>query len=324
MPEVLTALLEQVEVAQFVFDICQKSFFSAVLPLGQVSLPFFPDSMTRSVPFHNHQLQVFTEGSGAPLVFLHGWPTNSRLWQSQVAAFRSTYRVITLDWLGFGRSDKPEGYHYTFTGMQKVLDTVLTQVLSKAETVALVAHDIGGPAAIRWAHAHPERVRRLVLLNTILFPFRTPLDRLSHVAFEVPLLNRFLVSNVYLKLLMKTLSQRRGQDVSERIATILRWPTRWSSAIKLRTILEPVDAGKSQEIPSLAAQLIQTKVDKYLIVAEQDPLCYAHMKQLTDRYPTLPTYTIDRCGHYLPLDRPDELNAILRTILADDEENPAH
>ena len=69
-----------------------------------------------------------------------------------------------LDFLGWGASDKPDGYAYTAANQVLDLDAVIKQL--KLGQVILVAHDASGPPAIDWALAQPERVAGLVLLNT--------------------------------------------------------------------------------------------------------------------------------------------------------------
>ena len=280
--------------------------------------------MTRSVTYLDYQIKVYQEGSGKPLVFLHGWPTNSRLWHSQVEALKADYKVITYDCLGFGQSDKPKEHSYTFTKKKEILDAVLADTLDDNETVTLIAHDIGGPPAILWAHDNQEQVERLVLLNTILFPFSTPLDKISHFSFGIPLLNRLLVSDFYLKNVMKKFTKSKGEIVDRHIGSILDWHQNLTSRTKLRTILEPMNQGRANELLSLEAKLQQLPAKKFLIIAKEDPLCYAHMKRFCERNPSVPSFIIDNCGHYLPIDKPKELTNILLKILKEDVVGQGH
>src|SRR4029079_11602760 len=73
-------------------------------------------------------------------------------------------RIITFDFLGWGKSDKPRGYPYTTENLEGDLNTVVTE-LTRGRVV-LVAHDAPGPPAIAWALKHAEQVTTLVLLNT--------------------------------------------------------------------------------------------------------------------------------------------------------------
>ncbi|WP_089014902.1 alpha/beta fold hydrolase [Micromonospora inositola] len=73
-------------------------------------------------------------------------------------------RVVRFDFLGWGRSDKPDGYPYTADNQAGDVAAVIDHL--GLERVVLVAHDASGPPAIDWALMHPHRVAALVLLNT--------------------------------------------------------------------------------------------------------------------------------------------------------------
>jgi pimeloyl-ACP methyl ester carboxylesterase len=102
-------------------------------------------------------------GQGTPIVLMHGFPDNHHLY-NRLLPYLTDRHVVTFDFLGWGDSDKPEDYRYTTEAQTRELDSVLATLDS--EHVILVAHDASGPPAIDWALAHPERVDRLVLLNT--------------------------------------------------------------------------------------------------------------------------------------------------------------
>lgn len=124
-----------------------------------------------------------------PAIFLmHGFPDNLHLYDLIIPYLSPVRRVITFDFLGWGRSDKPSGHRYTASNQTIDLDAVISQ--SKIKKVVLVAHDASGPPAIDWALNHPDRVESLVLLNTYycamptlrspeaIFLFSTPVIRI--------------------------------------------------------------------------------------------------------------------------------------------------
>lgn len=274
--------------------------------------------MRYSIKYQNHLVNYYAEGNGEIVILLHGWPTNSRLWNAQVEVLKERYKVITLDWLGFGKSDKPEHHQYTFVAMREILDTIIKELSKNNEPLNIVAHDIGGPPAILWASENQKRVKRLILLNTVIYNFSTPLDKLSHFFFEVPIIKEFIVSPFGLKTLMKTLSKNRKAVLKDSIKDILAWHEKLKSNVKLKTILEPLKDAKQKAFLSLDEKFKQLQVDKYLVIAKGDPLCYAHIKKLKENNPNIPSFFIDRCGHYIPVDRPGELNEILSQILGNE------
>ncbi len=257
------------------------------------------------------------KGSGPPIIFLHGWPTNSRLWDAQVEALHANYRTITLDWVGFGQSDMPLDYPYTFSQQKEALDTVLSKLLQEDEKVTIVAHDIGGPPAILWAHENQAKVERLILLNTVLYTLKTPFDAFSEILFSTPGIRNLLVSSFGLTNIMRMNTRSRGAALNHRIRTILLAHQTAPASLRWRTITEPMHRGRQHELLSLSNMYRQLAVPKALIIAKEDPLCYAHIRRLSEENPEVPVHHIPNCGHYLAIDRPEEVNAALISILSD-------
>lgn len=106
-------------------------------------------------------------GQGSPVLLLHGWPTSSFLWRQVMTPIAGHNRVIAIDLPGFGRSSKPSG-GYDFAFFDRMLDGFLAEL--GIENVAIAGHDLGGPVALHWALHRPERVTRVALLNTLVYP----------------------------------------------------------------------------------------------------------------------------------------------------------
>lgn len=273
----------------------------------------------RQFIIHNaHKIAVYQVGKGPPVVLLHGWPTNAQLWQHQVHALQAQFKVITLDWLGFGHSDKPFDYDYTFTQQKEVLQTVLQEVLAPEEKVTLIAHDIGGPPAILWAQEHADRVQQLVLLNTVVYPFSTPLDKISHTLFKIPLLKEVLGSRFGLGQIMQYVTKTRSKIISARIQAILSEHQDLYPSLAAQLILAPLEQGKQDELLSLASIYQALTIPRHLIVATEDPLCGAHMARLQDENPSVGVSYLTGCGHYLAVEEAEGLTGLLWRVLLPD------
>ena len=107
-------------------------------------------------------------GEGPPVLLLHGWPTSSFLWRMIMEPIARANRVVALDLPGFGASDKPLGIRYGFDFFGRTLDGFLAHL--GIERVGLAVHDLGGPIGLHWALEHPDRLTRLALLNTLVYP----------------------------------------------------------------------------------------------------------------------------------------------------------
>ncbi len=111
------------------------------------------------------------EGDGPPVVFVHGNPSWSFTFREFIGALRGSHRCVAVDHVGCGLSDKPgdDGYRYTLSSRIDDLDALLAHAKVDAR-VTLIAHDWGGAIAMGWATRHPDKVARVVLMNTAAFP----------------------------------------------------------------------------------------------------------------------------------------------------------
>jgi haloalkane dehalogenase len=108
-------------------------------------------------------------GEGAPVLFMHGEPTWSFLWRKVIPPVRDAgFRCVAPDLAGFGRSDKPIDIDwYTYDRHTEVAATLLENLDLRGATV--VVHDWGGPIGLRLAVEHPDRIDRIVVMDTGLF-----------------------------------------------------------------------------------------------------------------------------------------------------------
>jgi haloalkane dehalogenase len=111
------------------------------------------------------RMHYVDEGSGDPILLLHGEPTWAFLYRKMIPRLSTVARVVAPDYFGFGRSDKPtriEDYSYDFhsAALERFADEL------GLRDVTLVVQDWGGPLGFRLAVERPDVVRRFVILNT--------------------------------------------------------------------------------------------------------------------------------------------------------------
>ncbi len=111
------------------------------------------------------RMHYVDEGDGDPILLLHGEPTWGFLYRRMIPALAGAGRVVAPDLLGFGRSDKPvEQAAYSYDVHARSIERLVLGLDLRQVTV--VVHDWGGPIGLRFAVRHPDRVARLVILNT--------------------------------------------------------------------------------------------------------------------------------------------------------------
>jgi haloalkane dehalogenase len=131
-------------------------------------LPDFPFEPSYHA-YDGLRLAYLDEGQGEPVVLFHGEPTWSFLWRKVIPPVRDAgYRCIAPDLPGFGRSDKPTDIDwYSYDRHVHAVTSLLEQLDVRGATV--VVHDWGGPIGLRFAVENPDRVARMVVLDTGLF-----------------------------------------------------------------------------------------------------------------------------------------------------------
>jgi pimeloyl-ACP methyl ester carboxylesterase len=116
-------------------------------------------------------MQYVDEGSGEPIVFVHGNPAWSFEFRRLIKEFSRTNRCVAPDLIGFGLSDKPAGWSYLPAEQAKNLDLFLESLHLK--NITLVVGDWGGPVGLSYALSHPEKIKNIVITNTWLWSVRS-------------------------------------------------------------------------------------------------------------------------------------------------------
>ena len=118
------------------------------------------------------RLAHLDEGDGPPVLLVHGEPTWSYLWRHAIPPLREAgYRCVVPDHAGFGRSDKPVDLGwYSYDRHTAILAELVERLDLRDATI--VVHDWGGPIGLRLAVEQPERIARIVVLDTGLFTGR--------------------------------------------------------------------------------------------------------------------------------------------------------
>jgi pimeloyl-ACP methyl ester carboxylesterase len=261
-----------------------------------------------------------TPGTGVPLVLLHGFPDNIHLYDRLLPHLVGRRPVVRFDFLGWGRSDKPQRYPYTATNQVGDLAAVVAAIDEhlEASQVTLVAHDASGPPSIDWALDNPGRVAELVLLNTYyhwtpslrrppaIALYSTPLIRTGARALvrwrpdvdrrlyawqvgrfiQDPEIRRVLVPQLYEQFLPARPAFWRLND--DLLGTVL---TRRRRIPELRRFA-----------PSVL--VIFGSRDRYL-----NPRV---ARQFAELFPNSQVHLLDDAGHYVQVDRPEQVaNLIL-------------
>ncbi len=144
------------------------------------------------------RLHYIDEGVGTPILLCHGNPTWSFLYRHIVNQLRDRFRCVAADYLGFGLSDRPEGYGYTIEEHACVLGELVDHL--GLENFVIMGQDWGGPISTAIAVDRADRVSGVVLGNTWFWPADALTMRLfSRVMSSRPLQRRIIDANVFVE-----------------------------------------------------------------------------------------------------------------------------
>ncbi|MGR8918457.1 MAG: haloalkane dehalogenase [Gammaproteobacteria bacterium] len=113
------------------------------------------------------RMHYVEHGAGDPILFLHGQPTWSYLWRNVMAELEGRGRLIALDLIGYGRSDKPD-IDYEMADHQRYVEAFIEEL--GLENITLVIHDWGSFFGFNYACRNPDKVKGIAFMEAILFP----------------------------------------------------------------------------------------------------------------------------------------------------------
>ena len=145
----------------------------------------------RQATLGDGRVHYVDEGLGLPVVLVHGTPTWSFEWRDVIAGLRDRVRVLALDHLGFGLSDRPSGAGYRPEDHARRFHEWIDAMLP-ADRLHLVVHDFGGPVALDWALDHPERLLSVTVLNSWMWSFEDDASMRRKARLAGGALGRFL------------------------------------------------------------------------------------------------------------------------------------
>ena len=143
-------------------DLPYQSTAGDAWPVSRVALPAVNDAHGLPAEVAVAYVEHNPQAAGQPIVFIHGLGSYLKFWRPQIDEFaRKGHRVVALDLMGFGKSDKPAGFPYTMPAQAEVV-RALVQHLGLQKPV-LVGHSMGGQTALAYAIRWPDEVGGLVL-----------------------------------------------------------------------------------------------------------------------------------------------------------------
>lgn len=158
------------------------------------------------------RVHYIDEGSGVPILLLHGNPTWSFLYRKIVPRLQDAFRCIAVDYPGFGLSDRPEGYGYTPEEHARVVGELVDHL--DLDGFLMMVQDWGGPIGFDVAIERADRVRGIVHGNTWFWPVDTLMFKIFPRVMSSGFMQRqiveknFFVERIMPRSVVHPLSQR--------------------------------------------------------------------------------------------------------------------
>ena len=273
------------------------------------------------------KMAVIDEGSGEPIVFLHGNPTSSYLWRNIAPNFKETNRIIVPDLMGMGDSEKLDGIDnpsYNLMGHYDFLDRLLDK-LEIGNNIHFVIHDWGCALGMIYARLNSEKIKSITFMEGIAIPLTW--EKWPEIARKIFSLFRsdageelVLEKNFFVERLLLTdpISPMSEEDKKEYLRHYIyagesRRPTlTWPRNIPLdgKEPIETLEAVKANsEFHS------SSSIPKLFINADPGLLLVGEQREEIRSWKNLEEVTV-KGNHFIQEDSPEEITNYLKNFIS--------
>lgn len=278
-------------------------------------------------PFGSHYLTLdnvrmhyVDEGTGPPLLLVHGNPTWSFYWRQIIAEFRKSYRVIAVDHVGCGLSDKPQQYPYRLSTHIANLSRLIRSL--ELEQATLVAHDWGGAIGSGALLENRARFASLVLLNTGAFP--PPFVPWRIRACRIPVIGTWAIRrwNLFARAALRMAVADPRNLTQDAKAGLLAPYDSWQHRVAIDHFVKDIPRSPREPTWQTLADLERGLAELSdwpvaLIWGMRDwcfrPSCLERFRKI---FPQAEVHRLETASHYVLEDAPREVIEALRRFLA--------
>jgi haloalkane dehalogenase len=260
-------------------------------------------------------MHYLDEGEGNPVLCLHGEPTWSFLYRKLVPGLSAVARAVAPDYFGFGRSDKPTDVDwYTFDRHCASIVRLVEEL--DLRRLTLVVQDWGGPIGLRLAVEQPDRVARLVILNTGVGGGRAPSDSWLRFREVVRTAGGDFQAG---RLIRRAAVRGLADDLVAAYDAPFPVPEAKAGALAFPELV-PTEPDHPNTAPLLAIREALRSWEKPALVlfGDSDPIFRPEVADAISRLipGALPAELVENAGHFVQEDAGEEVEARIVELLA--------
>ena len=276
----------------------------------------------KKVQVMGRMMAYVDEGSGDPIVLLHGNPTSSYLWRNVIPCLTDLGRCIAPDLIGMGDSEKLESkgrQSYRFVEHRKYLDALL-ETLEIRQNVVLVIHDWGSALGFDWAKRHTEAIQGIAYMEAVVKPLTwedwPEQSRAFFKALRSPDGEKMILEkNLFIETILPR-SVLRG--LAEAEMAVYRRPFENPGEDRRPTLSWPREIpinGEPKDVVEIVRSygkwLESAEVPKLFINAEPGTILVGSQREYCRSWPNQEEVTV-KGAHFIQEDSPDEIGTAIR------------
>jgi pimeloyl-ACP methyl ester carboxylesterase len=266
--------------------------------LSILALTFVLVSPSSAATVDGLKIHWTSTGKGPETVILvHGWTCDETTWRDQVPALAKSYRVVTLDLPGHGKSDSPKAGAFSMDLFARAVEAVRQDV--RAERVVLVGHSMGTPVVFRYATLFPTHTAALVLVDGLVTAPPAPPPGTPPLAQQMSGPEGRQVRERFIRGMF---SGATTPEMQSRIVSMMMAAPEATALGAFNAVMDPAwQTSDVVTVPVLG------------LYAEKSAL--GNREALKARFPSLEYVEIPQTGHFLMIEKPDAFNSQLLAFL---------
>lgn len=280
-------------------------------------------AIRQTIEIHGQPVTYHRMGDGPPILLVHGITSSSRTWKSVMPRLAENFTVIAPDLLGHGRSSKPQGDYSLGAYASGMRDLLVALDVPKA---TVVGHSLGGGIAMQFGYQFPDRVSRLVLVDTggigreVNIALRAA--ALPGAELVLPVLFAPQIHDAGLKVrnFLSGLGLRGSADVegvAEGFASLTDADSRRAFVNTVRSVIDPT----GQRVSAADRLYLTRDIPSLIVWGDRDHIIpVSHADMAHDLMPGSRLEIFPGAGHFPFNDDPERFVDVLEDFIATTEE----